>query len=119
MINNQNCFGANFGYNGEVPIPMINLKIDIEHNLKQYEFGKSYKCFFVFVGGDYFENMEAIVDIVEDISEQFHGIKPVAMFVIGKFNTLQINKFSSYGQELIKVCLAVTKKLFSIIMLLI
>ena len=103
MINNQNCFAVNFGYNGEIPIPSFSLTTDIKQNLKQFEFEKTYKCFFVFVGGKYVEEMKTIVDIVEDISEQFHGIKPIAMFVWGKFSSWKINNFSSYGQDLTKV----------------
>ena len=71
--------------------------------MKQFEFDKSLKCFFVYVGGTNIEDMKTIVDIVEDISEQFYGIKPIAMFVMGKVSSLEINNFSSHGQDLTKV----------------
>ena len=103
MINNRNCFGVNFGYNGEIPLPTIRIPNDFSSTLKQFELGNSYKCYFVFVGGKYVENMKDIVDIVDDIAMQFNGIKPIAMFVMGKFNSFQIENFSSHGQELTKV----------------
>ena len=102
MIANQNCFAVNFGYNGEIPIPAISLQIKIGQNLKQYEFENSNTCFFVFVGGKYVKDMKTIVDIVEDITKYFHGIEPVAMFVMGK-NTWEIKDFSSIGNKLTKV----------------
>ena len=107
MINHQNCFGINFGYNGEMPIPTINLKIDNSQDLKKYDFETSYTCYFVFVDGKHVEEMITIVDIVEYISEQFHGIKPIAMLVIGKFTTLKISEFSQIGKEITKVVLRI------------
>ena len=71
--------------------------------MKQYEFKNSYTCFFVFVGGKYVQEIATVVDRVEDISKQFHGIKPVAIIVIGKFGTWETNNLSSYGQNLTKV----------------
>ena len=102
MINNQNCFAANFGYNGEVSIPTISLAI-IRQNMTQHELKDSYKCFFIFVGGKYVEEMKIILDRVKEITDQFHGIKPIAMFVIGKFNAFEIGSFSSHSLELTKV----------------
>ena len=58
--------------------------------------------------------MKTIVDIVEDISEQFHGIKPVAMVIMGSFNTEETRDFSSYGQERTKVELTSFSKLILI-----
>ena len=101
MINNQNCLAINIGSNGEIPLPTISLPIDIRQQLDQYEFEKSYNCFFVFVGGKYVEEMKIVVDVVEDISEQFHGIKPLAVFVMGQYNLF--SNFSTQGQGLIKV----------------
>ena len=103
MINNQNCFAVNFGYNGEIPIPAYSISIKTRSNLKQYNFENSKTCFFAFVGGKYVKNMKTIVAIVENITEQFHGIEPIAMFVIGKFNTWGIKDFSSIGKKLTKV----------------
>ena len=105
-VNSQNCFGVNLGYHGEIPIPSFSLQIDIRPNLTPYELEKTHKCYFVFVGGKYVDDMKTIVDIVEDISEQFHGIKPIAMFVLGKFSSLEINNFSYHGQDLTKVKLS-------------
>ena len=92
----------NFGYNGEIPIPIISLAI-IRQNMTQYELEDSYKCFFVFVGGKYVKEMKTILDTAKEITEQFHGIKPIAMFVIGKFNAFEIRSFSSHSLELTKV----------------
>ena len=103
VINTQNCFAVNLGFRGEIPLPTISLQIDIRQQLKHYEFEKSFNCFIVFVGGRYVEDMKIIVDIVENISEQLHGMKPSAMFVMGRFNSFEISNFSSQGQELIKV----------------
>ena len=103
MINNQNCFAVNFGYNGEIPIPGYSISIKTRPNLKQYNFENSNTCFFVFVGGKYVKDMKTIVDIVENITQQFHGIEPIAMFVMGKFNTSGIMDFSSFGNKLTKV----------------
>ena len=102
-VNSQNCFVVNFGYNGKIPIPSFSLPIDIRQNLTPYEFDKIHKCYFVFVGGKYVDNMQTIVDIVEDISEQIYGRKPIAMFVLGKFSSWEINNFTSHGRDLTKV----------------
>ena len=111
MINTQNCFAVNFGFSGEIPLPTISLQIDKRLQLKQYGFKNSYNCFFVFVGGRYVEDMKTIVDVVMDISDQFHGMKPITMFVMGQFDSLEINSFSSHGQDLIKVCQDVIKNM--------
>ena len=103
LINNQNCFAANFGYKGELPLPAINLPIITNENLKKHEFEGSHHCFFAFVGGNYVQDMETIVESVKVISGHLHGIKPVAMFVMGKFNSIEIEKFSFHGQEFTKV----------------
>ena len=103
MINNQNCFALNFGYNGEIPIRTVSFQIAVQQKLEHHEFEKSYKCFFVFVGGKYVETMKTVVDKVEDISKQFHGIHPIAMFVMGKFSSLEIKKLSHIGHKFTKV----------------
>ena len=94
---------VNFGYDGEIPFQTISLPNHYNQNFDQYEFEKSYNCYFVFVGGKYVEDLKVIVDIVEDITHHFHGIKPIAMFVMGKFNSFEINNFSSHGEDLTKV----------------
>ena len=98
MINNQNCFAVNFGYNGEIPLPTISFSKRFSQ-----KFENSYKCFFVFVGGKYIEKMITVVDTVGDISHQFHGIKPIAIFVKGPLRNQEINNFSSHVPELTKV----------------
>ena len=103
MINNQNCFAVNFGYNGEIPLPTIGLALNVSQDWKLYEFESSYNCFFVFVGGKYVRDMKTIVDKVEEITEQFHGKRPIAMFVLGRSHSFEINNFSSYGTEITKV----------------
>ena len=40
------------------------------------------------------------MDVVEDVSAQFHGVKPIAMFVLGKYSTFEINKLSSHTKDL-------------------
>ena len=103
MIDNQNCFALNLGFNLETPIPSISIPLDNRQNLKHYDFDNSYTCYFVFVGGKYIEDMKAIVDVVENITQQFHGITPIAMFVLGKLSTFKIDNLSSHGQHLTKV----------------
>ena len=103
-VKTQNCFGVRLGYYGEIPIPSYSLQIDIRPNLIPFEYKNAYKCYFVFVGGKkYVENMKTIVDIVGDITEQFYGIKPIAMFVLGKLSSFETYNFSSHGQDLTKV----------------
>ena len=99
IINDQNCFAVNFGYTGEFPLPTINLQLDISQNLTQHKFGNLYKCFFVLVGVKSVEDMKTISNIVEDVSKQFHGIKPISMFIFGKSS----DEVSSIGHELTKV----------------
>ena len=103
MVNNQNCFALNFEFNGELPFASITLKLDIKPNIEKYGLERYYKCFYVFVGGTYVDDLEKVINIVEDISDQFHGIRPIALFVIGKFDTSELNKFSLNIKDLTMV----------------
>ena len=103
MVNNQNCFAVNFGYSEEISFPAVSLPLDSSQNLKQYNLENSYKCYFVFLGGKYAQDMKSVVDIVEDITEHFHGVKPVSMFLMGRFSTALIHDLSFYKQEITKV----------------
>ena len=40
------------------------------------------------------------MDVVEDVSDQFHGVKPNALFVMGKYTTAEINELSLYTKDL-------------------
>ena len=44
--------------------------------------------------------MENVMDVAEEVSSKFHGVKPIAMFVIGKYTTAEINKVSLYIKNL-------------------
>ena len=104
FINNKNCFAVNFGYNGEIPMPTISLPIKInQEDLKHYYFEKSYTCYFIFVGGKFVDDMKEIVDTVEDITEQFHGMMPMAMFVMGKISSFEKDNYSQNGNQVTKV----------------
>ena len=103
MINNQNCFVVNFGNNGEIPLTTLSFQLDIKQNLKQLNFENSNTCYFVIVSGKYVEDMKTVVDIVEEIIKHFHGVKPIAMFILGKFNTIGTIDISSFGNQLPKV----------------
>ena len=98
MVETQSCFALNFGYNGMIPFP--TLSVDVHPNLEQYGFERYYKCFYVIVGGQYVYDMENVMDVVEDVSDQFHGIRPIALFVMGKYTTEEINKLSLYTKDL-------------------
>ena len=98
MVNTQNCFALNFGYNGEIPFP--TLTVDVHPNLEQYGFERYYKCFYVFVGGKYVDDMENVMDVAEEVSSKFHGVKPIALFLMGKYTTAEINELSLYTKDL-------------------
>ena len=73
------------------------MEMGAQQNLNKYGFEMYYKCFYVFVGGKFVNDMDILMEFVEDISKnQFHGTRPIAMFVIGKFDTFEINKFSPH-----------------------
>ena len=40
------------------------------------------------------------MDIVEEISSKFYGVKPIALFVMGKYTTAEINQLSLYTKDL-------------------
>ena len=94
MVNNQNCFALNFGYNGEIPFPSISLGFNAEISLDKYEFQKRCKCYYVFVGSSYVEDLKNVMEVVEGVSKIYHGIRPNALFIMGKYSTSEINKIS-------------------------
>ena len=100
MINNQNCFAINFGYNGEIPFLTFTMTDDNEKNLEKYEFERYCKCFYVFVGGKYVQDLRHIMVQVEGVSRIFHGTKPVAMFLMGKYSTYEVNQVSTHNNDL-------------------
>ena len=102
MITHQNCFAVNFGYNGEIPFPTISIPINAQKQLDQFlNFEKDYKCYYIFVGGNYVQDMKTVVNEVEGIIAQFHGNMPKTIFFIGKYNTQEINKVSSFIHDLL------------------
>ena len=104
MITHQNCFAVNFGYNGEIPFPTISIPINAQKQLDQFlNFEKDYKCYYIFVGGTYAQDMKTVMDIVEGITAQFHGMGPKAMFLLGKYSTADINKISLFINNLTMV----------------
>ena len=109
MINTQNCFALNFGYNGEIPFPTLNLKVTNNGNLGQYDFEQHYKCFYVFVARQYIDDLENVMEIVENVVDKFYGFRPIAMFMMGKYTTTEINKFSEQTKQLTLVYIKVVK----------
>ena len=103
MINNQNCFAVNMGFNGEIPFPTLTLTVDAQENLEKYGIDRFYKCFYVFVGGKYVDDMENVVEIVEGVTGKFHGIRPKALFIMGKYGTDRINELSKQTKNLTMV----------------
>ena len=87
-INNLNCFAINFGVLGAIPFPTFSLQTSKEVNLEKYELERKMKCFYVFVGGGYLNNMEQILETVDEISSKLSGIRPSAYFIIGHQRTI-------------------------------
>ena len=103
-INNQNCFAINFGFNEEIPLPTLSFSSQVHQQIDNFfNFGKDYKCYYIFVGGKYLQEMKTVMNVVEGITDQFHGIKPKAMFLIGKYSTPEIVKISSFINDLTMV----------------
>ena len=95
MISNQNCFAANFGYNGEIPFPTVSIGVETKQSLENYDFESYCKCFYVFVGGKYVQDMKKVMEAVDEVTKTYHGVKPIAMFLIGKYTTDQLKQISS------------------------
>ena len=91
MINNQNCFAANFGFNGNIPIPSLSFSLKPELNLGPYELEKYYSCLFVFVGGKYIHEFNDVLKVAEKISKQLNKPNPEAVFISGSSETLKRN----------------------------
>ena len=100
MIHSQNCFGLNFGYNGEIPFPTIDLIVSTNRDYAQYNFENHYKCFYVFVGGKYVDNMEIVMNLIKDVSNHMNGVRPIAMFLFTNYSMSEINKLSIFIKDL-------------------
>ena len=103
MINNQNCFAVNFGFSGEIPFPTITLTKDVQQSLEMFGFDRLYRCFYVLVGGKYADHMVNLLDVVEGVTDKFHGIKPIALFLMGKYDTDRINELSKQSRNMTMV----------------
>ena len=97
MVNNQNCFALNFGFDQEIPFPTFTFSHNMEVSLDSYGLENHYMCFFVFVGRKYIQVLEDIMKKVDNVSDKFHGLRPTAIFVLGKFETSHINSFTKHA----------------------
>ena len=89
MINHQNCFAANFGFQGKIPVPQLSFSLRSELNLGQYELEKYYSCLFVFVGGKYIHEINDVMKVAEIIAKQLNKLNPEAVFISGSSETLK------------------------------
>ena len=101
MINQQNCFAANFGFKGEIPIPEISFSVDDKPNLSQYELDRYYSCFFVFIGGKYVDVINDVMKVAGEISKIINKPGPVAVFIMTDYTKSLImkNLFVSVDNE--------------------
>ena len=97
LLNHQSCFAVNFGHNGEIPLEVISLSINMEPRLDYIDFDKYNKCFLVFVGDKYVESMRKVMTIVDYISKQFYGTRPLAVIINGEYDTKTVNSLSKYA----------------------
>ena len=98
MMEHSNCLAVSFGYKGEIPFPQIQVKVQEEQDWSKFEFQKHFKCFMVFVGGRYLQDIYRVVLKVLEISTQFGGLPAEAMFLKGKHDVQLVALLSKYSQ---------------------